>query len=686
MAQAVRKSVKENKAEHPFNMMQVTYFQNVLREMFADPDNSYVGIMCGGKSKTVSVGDLLEHYQWWYCKNSCYMTGNLIWPDKRRCQKNVCVLNDIYIDLDTNHDEGSRFVSPMQAYEEVLDVVKEKALPYPSLIVNTTRGLQLHWFLERVATTKNRIALWKKIETALCDVFADFCPDATVATDESRLLRIPYSINMKSGCMAEILDFNKERYSLRDFKEALFDNAPTKSQLDYIARIEEALGITFPDNYKNTKKNASTTIKLNKEEFLQKIGCDEKESLVSEKQQELIGNICGTLGVRNPGSRTYRTADKFIRSHMPAYRTAKQNMGARLANREKANAEVMEAFVEAHPQNDHCRENLLFLYRLAQMHVLGDEGKAWEKTAQLNKVYDSPFNERRLERLTHSAVNYFMYEPERQYCTKAIVNKVGSDIASFFTRPCKGKSKGENEKVEKEKKQKRKAYNKKYYESKRKGESKAEKIAKRREAVKELMANGLSYTEISKALQVCTKTVQRDVESIKNFVNVDVKQVVDVETEKFVKKEEIEENVDIFSVTPLLYNTVGIKEEDTAEEKPVSVGGKHYTQAHLARAFQMLSNRLHHNYDHLTDQSHTHVLLNALRTATLISEGVNVCDKTLLCISNYGNRIDSSPSVGSVGKAIIDFAIAGDGSLSNLFTSVASLMGVQNKEDCVALL
>lgn len=680
MEQAVRKSVKENKAEHPFNMVQVTYFQNVLREMFADADNSYVGIMCGGKSRTVSVGDLLEHYQWWYCKNSCYMTGNLIWPDKRRCQKNVCVLNDIYIDLDTNHDEGSRFVSPVQAYEEVLDIVREKELPYPSLIVNTTRGLQLHWFLERVATTKNRIVLWKRIETALCGVFADFYPDTTVATDESRLLRIPYSINTKSGCMAEILDFNKERYSLRDFKEALFDNAPTKSQLDYIARIEEALGVTFPDNYKNTKENASTTIKLNKKEFLQKIGRDEKESPVSEKQQELIGSICGTLGIRNPGSRTYRTADKFIRSHMPAYRTAKQNMGARLANREKTNAEVMEAFVKAHPQNDHCRETLLFLYRLAQMHVLGDEDKAWEKTAQLNKVYDSPFNERKLERLTHSAVNYFVYEPERQYCTKAIVNKVGSDIASFFTRPCKGKSKGESKtdkKAEKEKKQKQKAYNKKYYESKREGESKADKIAKRREAVKELMADGKSYPEIGRILNVCTKTIQRDVESFKDFVNVvdvnaDVDEVINVE--KTVKREEIEGGVDIFSRTPLLYNTVGIKEVDTAEEKPVSVGDVHYTQAHLARAFQMLSNRLHHNPSYFVDQNQSTALLNALRTATLISEGVDVYDKTLLCTSDYGNRIDSAPSVGSVGKVIIDFVTVGHGDLSDLFTSITSLV------------
>lgn len=639
------------KEHNPFNLSQVIYTQKVLGEMFTDLDNSYIGVMCGGKSRTVRVKDFLDK-KYWYRRNSCYITGNIIEPGKRRCQKNVRVLNDVYIDLDTNHDEHSRFVNPMQAYDEIIDIIREEHIPYPSMIVNTTRGLQLHWFLDCVSVNKNRVALWKKIENELCVKLSDFYPDFTVASDESRLLRMPYSINTKTGRMSEILEFNSERYSLRDLKIALFGNEPTKAQLDYIARIEQKLGVVFPDNYKDTKENASTTIKLNKAVL------EQENSPVSEKQGELIGKICCLLGLKNPHSRTYETANKFIRKHMQAYRQACAGRNKNV--QEKANTEVLERFVKEHSYNDHCRETLLFLYRLSQMHILGNEDKAWEKTAQLNSVYDCPFNERRLKTLTNSAVKYAYNDPDRWYGKNAIVRKVGDAISFYFTGP--EKKQGRDRKKQKE-------YNSQYYKQKREKENKesrAEVIRKRREQVRELLNRGLSYDAISKELGVCKKTIQRDVESLRK--NTDV---------------------DIFSSTPLLYNTVGIQESSAVSESDTPATAQPiisstadttpirpdftddgldavHTKAHLVGAFDIVRNKLAKCKDFTKDDYDRFV--DGLTLLMSTYEHVDVLDHKLILDELNGRR--KSAPVDSMGEMLIFLAMQNIRVLRSLVFSV----------------
>lgn len=448
----------------------------ILQEMFPIANKTFIGVMQGNCHKTFSVKYIIGNLDYFVGNPSVYFTGNILKPLKGRSQENTAVLNDIYLDLDTNHNDNSSFVSPENAYWQVLDLINKNTVPKPSMVLNTGRGLQLHWFIEPIAVTKSRIELWKKIEMSLSKLFLAYHSDNTVALDYARLLRFPYSVNAKNGCVTDVLDFDGERYSI-----------------DYLA--EKVLG----------DKN-----------------CCSKEKQASEKQQRYINDICQVLQLNNPCVTMYKEADLFIKKHLDNFEESRPKK--RIPNKRKyscpkvgdpysatleaLNATAIEKYVKDHPHNNHCRETLLFLYRLAMLHALDDEKKAWEKVCTLNNMYNEPFDENKLKKLTNSAVVYYRTDDTHWYGPNAIEDKVVGDndcdsILPYFLKATK--------------KRNQKEYNKKYYERKLEENCKEKKsvlIGKRREKIKSLRSLGYTYAEISSLLGISKKTIQRDVASI----------------------------------------------------------------------------------------------------------------------------------------------------------------------------
>lgn len=526
---------------------QVFLVKRIFKEMF--PSKSFIGIMCEGHSITLSSDYFIQKMDEFLGKSSVFFTGNIMIPNKNRSQENTSVLNDIYLDFDTNHG-SSLFLSPLDAYYQMVDYIESYnqknrgsfCIPKPSLVVNTGRGLQCHWFLSPVLATKNRFDLWRAIEEKLALLFKEYHCDPSVTTDYARLLRLPYTINTRANSLTEVLYFDGERYSLSDFKRMLFgDNqAPTKAQMSLISAIEAELGYSFPDKYKSSKKTADTTIKLNKHIL------NRESPYASNKQKKYVLDICKSKGLSCEIEKiTSVEADAFIKEHkrktnIHVNKCSSFAMNVKIYNKsyskkmEAHNASVMEQYVKDHPYNDHCRENLLFLYRLAQLHAYDDEELAWEKTCELNNEYAQPFCESKLKRLTFSAVKYYRYDKSRWYGPNAIEDKVvgnnnADSILPYFYQA----------KQEKKKEYQRK-YNKRYYEiqlDKDGKQKKAVEIEERREKVKELRNYGYTYAEIAKELGVSVKTIQRDLSLFCAHT---------------------EEKEDIFSSNNLLYNTIGI--------------------------------------------------------------------------------------------------------------------------------
>lgn len=110
-------------------------------------------------------------------------------------------LNAIFIDLDYYNIEQLKGLNA----EEVIQVLrKEVDYPEPSIYIDSGNGLYLMWLLNNTYATTSSRAYWKKIEETLIKLFEPYGADTKVK-DHARVLRIPGTINSKTGRMARVI-------------------------------------------------------------------------------------------------------------------------------------------------------------------------------------------------------------------------------------------------------------------------------------------------------------------------------------------------------------------------------------------------------------------------------------------------------------------------------------------------
>lgn len=81
---------------------------------------------------------------------------------------------------------------------------KEVDYPEPSFYVDSGNGLYLMWLLNNTYATTGSRAYWRKIEETLIKLFEPYGADTKVK-DHARVLRIPGTINSKTGRMARVI-------------------------------------------------------------------------------------------------------------------------------------------------------------------------------------------------------------------------------------------------------------------------------------------------------------------------------------------------------------------------------------------------------------------------------------------------------------------------------------------------
>ena len=110
-------------------------------------------------------------------------------------------LNAIFIDLDYYNIEQLKGLNE----EEVIQVLrKEVDYPEPSFYVDSGNGLYLMWLLNNTYATTSSSTYWRKIEETLIKLFEPYGADTKVK-DHARVLRIPGTINSKTGRSARII-------------------------------------------------------------------------------------------------------------------------------------------------------------------------------------------------------------------------------------------------------------------------------------------------------------------------------------------------------------------------------------------------------------------------------------------------------------------------------------------------
>lgn len=128
-----------------------------------------------------------------------YVSGNE-WP--RRSTDKLLGVRAIWLDLDYYGVEALEGLPVQEVAHLTYDRLRATGIPLANLVVFTGRGLQLVWTFSPVKSQAGRKA--SAAMKRLVDIFRDMGADPQ-CTDVSRVLRLPGSINSKSGISARLI-------------------------------------------------------------------------------------------------------------------------------------------------------------------------------------------------------------------------------------------------------------------------------------------------------------------------------------------------------------------------------------------------------------------------------------------------------------------------------------------------
>lgn len=437
-------------------------------------------------------------------KKDKYLTPNTILSVGGHKAVNVKKLNAAFVDLDyyhSNMEVDGKKICELNS-EEVYSLIKNnyKNFYEPSFVIDSGRGLYMFWLLEETFATNKSRQYWTKLQRILNKYFCDFGADARVC-DCSRVLRIPGSINSKTGKTVRIINNPaiivpnyEKRYTIREL----------------VAKLLEDKNL-FPIDYNDFNKN-----KTNNNE---------------------ISNTRGTS-----------KKNKFT-----------------LFTLHNTRAEDLEKLVTLRRGDcEGTRNNILFLYSINLFFAGNKYGNVKQKTEELNDKFKEPLSQNEIKSILESSKknynecfvqtmkDYFLNENNclvqvksggikddlvkngaYVYSNRKIIEDL--NITQDEQKELKtiiGKKEKQIRKARREDKNYIREKNKKYYEEnkeiisinkkykydeslKNNGEQrKKEKIEERRVKVRDLINKGLSNRQIQEELCISASTLNRDIKHL----------------------------------------------------------------------------------------------------------------------------------------------------------------------------
>ncbi len=106
---------------------------------------------------------------------------------------NLACLTSLFIDVDC-YKIG---IDPQRAQGLLLLKCEDDGMPMPSLVVQSGRGLQVKWLLDK-PLARQALPRWNAAQRALVEMFLYIGADPA-AKDASRVLRLVETVNTKSG-------------------------------------------------------------------------------------------------------------------------------------------------------------------------------------------------------------------------------------------------------------------------------------------------------------------------------------------------------------------------------------------------------------------------------------------------------------------------------------------------------
>ena len=179
---------------------------------------------------------------------------------------NLSQISLLFVDVDCYNVN----LTAEQALREILNYCDETQMPHPSIAINSGRGLQIKWILDK-PMPRYQLPRWNAAQAALVDIFTPVGADHN-AKDASRVLRLVNTINTKNNEYAGVI------YSSND----------AEHDFDYLCEFLDIDTALFID-----KKSDEYNHPFSIEEQIKIANAREKRQAAYEKRQQfkvVVGN------------------------------------------------------------------------------------------------------------------------------------------------------------------------------------------------------------------------------------------------------------------------------------------------------------------------------------------------------------------------------------------------------------
>lgn len=187
----------------------------IARMSINAPENNYKVITYHYKATELVELDCTE--------NNLYFALNpMKFIDKsiRRDKEHVSRLKFLYVDLDI-YKSAWKGYSQEQIFMQLETEYFGSKIPCPSYVINSGRGMYLLWKIDEHINAQPR---WEKVQRFLHGQLLEFGADRAVVTDTARVLRVPGSINPKSGSKVHIMQSYEKEYTLYEIMQEYMQN------------------------------------------------------------------------------------------------------------------------------------------------------------------------------------------------------------------------------------------------------------------------------------------------------------------------------------------------------------------------------------------------------------------------------------------------------------------------------
>lgn len=239
-----------------------------INKLHLNLDNGYVSLFKKVSEQIKnrwSIGiDEWEKLSKFYGEKDFYCSVNSLYAPGKHTSKYVKNLNALIIDLDYYNIPHLKGLTP----EQVINLLEmDINYPTPSLYVDSGQGLYIIWLLEKTVATNKSKRYWRKIEETLIKTFEEFGADRKVK-DPARVLRIPGTINSKTGRMVKVISNNINiRYELSDIAEffwgydiGIAEEKPKNNKSKKVNNSNQNTNITTLKTIKNLHYTRATDI------------------------------------------------------------------------------------------------------------------------------------------------------------------------------------------------------------------------------------------------------------------------------------------------------------------------------------------------------------------------------------------------------------------------------------------